>query len=98
MPTDNRSIPSQRKLTRRTEVVVIGGSAGNGLETARRARPEGAEVVHLGRDPQRSVQPARRPGARGPAAFDATDPASLACRTWKSRNDSNRADRRGAGA
>ena len=35
-------------------VVVIGGSSGIGLETARRARAEGAEVVVTGRDPGRS--------------------------------------------
>jgi NAD(P)-dependent dehydrogenase (short-subunit alcohol dehydrogenase family) len=34
-------------------VVVIGGSSGVGLETARRARPEGANVVLTGRDPAR---------------------------------------------
>ena len=34
-------------------VVVIGGSAGIGLETARRARAEGARVVLTGRDPDR---------------------------------------------
>jgi NADP-dependent 3-hydroxy acid dehydrogenase YdfG len=32
-------------------VVVLGGSAGIGLETARLARGEGAGVVLLGRDP-----------------------------------------------
>ena len=32
-------------------VVVIGGSAGIGLETARRAQAEGAEVILTGRDP-----------------------------------------------
>ena len=34
-------------------VVVIGGSAGIGLETARRARAEGAEVILTGRNPER---------------------------------------------
>ena len=34
-------------------VVVIGGSAGIGLETARRARTEGADIVLTGRDPER---------------------------------------------
>jgi len=32
-------------------VVVVGGSAGIGLETARRARAEGADVILTGRDP-----------------------------------------------
>jgi NAD(P)-dependent dehydrogenase (short-subunit alcohol dehydrogenase family) len=58
-------------------VVVIGGSSGIGLETARRARLEGAEVILTGRDPQRLVKPARRHCALGTAAFDATDPISL---------------------
>ena len=39
-------------------VVVIGGSAGIGLETARRARAEGAEVILTGRDPDRLKQAA----------------------------------------
>jgi short-subunit dehydrogenase len=34
-------------------VVVIGGSAGIGLETARRARAEGANLILTGRDPER---------------------------------------------
>jgi NAD(P)-dependent dehydrogenase (short-subunit alcohol dehydrogenase family) len=58
-------------------VVVIGGSAGIGLATARLARTEGAEVVLTGRDPDRLGQAAADVGARGSAAFDATDPARL---------------------
>jgi NAD(P)-dependent dehydrogenase (short-subunit alcohol dehydrogenase family) len=58
-------------------VVVIGGSAGIGLETARRARAEGAEVVLTGRDPDRLERAARDVGARATAAFDATDAAAL---------------------
>ncbi|MCW2596765.1 MAG: putative oxidoreductase, partial [Jatrophihabitans sp.] len=34
-------------------VVVIGGSAGIGFETARRARTEGAQVILTGRNPDR---------------------------------------------
>jgi len=34
-------------------VVVIGGSSGIGLETARRAREQGAEVIITARDPDR---------------------------------------------
>ena len=34
-------------------VVCIGGSAGIGLETARRARAEGADVILTGRNPER---------------------------------------------
>jgi hypothetical protein len=58
-------------------VVVIGGSAGIGLETARRARGEGAEVVLTGRDPERLERAALEVDARSTAAFDANDPASL---------------------
>ncbi|MCU7826866.1 SDR family oxidoreductase [Kitasatospora sp. DSM 101779] len=59
-------------------VVVIGGSAGIGLETARRARTEGAEVVLVGRDPGRLERAGREVGARRTAAFDATAPEALA--------------------
>ena len=59
-------------------VVVIGGSAGIGLETARLARAEGAEVVITGRDPDRLKQAAAEVDALSTAAFDATDPAALA--------------------
>ena len=58
-------------------VVVIGGSAGIGLETARRARAEGADVILTGRDPDRLKQAALEVGAQRTAAFDATDPAAL---------------------
>jgi NAD(P)-dependent dehydrogenase (short-subunit alcohol dehydrogenase family) len=57
-------------------VVVIGGSAGIGLETARRARAEGASVVLTGRNPERLRDAAGELGARS-QAFDATDPALL---------------------
>ena len=43
-------------------VVIIGGSSGMGLETARLAQAEGADVVLAGRS-QRS---ARQAGHRGP--------------------------------
>ncbi len=58
-------------------VVLIGGSAGIGLETARRARAEGADVVLTGRNPDRLKQAALEVGAERIAAFDATDAASL---------------------
>lgn len=58
-------------------VVVIGGSAGIGFETARRARAEGADVVLAARNPERLEQAARELGARSTAAFDANDSASL---------------------
>ena len=58
-------------------VVVIGGSAGIGLATARRARAEGAELVLAGRDPVRLQQAALDVDARSSAAFDANDSAAL---------------------
>ena len=58
-------------------VVLIGGSAGIGLETARRARAEGADVVLVGRDPERLERAARDVDARSTAAFDATDSSAL---------------------
>jgi len=58
-------------------VVLIGGSAGIGLETARRARLEGAEVILTGRNSDRLEQAASDVGARSTAAFDATDTAAL---------------------
>ena len=58
-------------------VVLIGGSAGIGLETARLARAEGAEVVLTGRGPGRLERAAQDVGARSTAAFDASDAAAL---------------------
>ena len=58
-------------------VVVIGGSAGIGMETARYARAKGAEVVLTGRNRERLEQAGVELGARSTAAFDAGDPASL---------------------
>jgi NAD(P)-dependent dehydrogenase (short-subunit alcohol dehydrogenase family) len=59
-------------------VVVIGGSAGIGLETARLARAEGAEVILAARNPDRLEQVAHELGARSSTAFDATDFERLA--------------------
>jgi len=53
-------------------VVVIGGSAGIGLETARRAREEGAKVILTARDPDRLHRVGVELGA-STAAFDATE-------------------------
>jgi NAD(P)-dependent dehydrogenase (short-subunit alcohol dehydrogenase family) len=58
-------------------VIVIGGSAGIGLETARRAEAEGADVILTGRNPDRLKQAALEVGAQRTAAFDANDSASL---------------------
>ena len=58
-------------------VVVIGGSAGIGLETARRARAEGADVIITGRDPERLSQAVRLVEPQRAAAFDVSDLAAL---------------------
>src|SRR3954447_7217384 len=58
-------------------VVVIGGSAGIGLETARRARAEGADVILTGRNPERLQTAAAALGAVSAATFDAGDSAAL---------------------
>jgi NAD(P)-dependent dehydrogenase (short-subunit alcohol dehydrogenase family) len=66
----------QPELTGQT-VVVIGGSAGMGLETARRARAEGAGVILTGRNAERLQRASDEVGAVSTAAFDAADPAEL---------------------
>lgn len=58
-------------------VVLVGGSAGIGLETARRARAEGAEVILTGRNPERLQAAADDVGAERTAAFDANDSRAL---------------------
>jgi NAD(P)-dependent dehydrogenase (short-subunit alcohol dehydrogenase family) len=74
--TTNVSAAREPRLLGQT-VVVIGGSAGIGLETARLARSEGGEVVVTGRDPERLERAARELSARSSAAFDADDPAGV---------------------
>ncbi|MEU4194190.1 SDR family oxidoreductase [Kribbella sp. NPDC026611] len=58
-------------------VVVVGGSAGIGLETARQARELGAAVVLTGRDQEKLAAAAADVGAESTAAFDANDSAQL---------------------
>ena len=67
--------PSEPELLGQT-VVVIGGSAGIGLETARLARAEGADVILTARHPDRLERAAAEVGARSTAAFGATDAAA----------------------
>jgi NAD(P)-dependent dehydrogenase (short-subunit alcohol dehydrogenase family) len=76
MSTAATTIRREPELLGQT-VVVIGGSAGIGLETARRARAEGAGVILTGRNLERLEQAAREVGAERTVAFDANDPASL---------------------
>jgi NAD(P)-dependent dehydrogenase (short-subunit alcohol dehydrogenase family) len=58
-------------------VVVIGGSAGIGLETARRASAEGAKVILTGRSPAALERAASEVDALSTTAFDATDPSRV---------------------
>jgi hypothetical protein len=54
-------------------VVVIGGSSGIGLETARRARAEGAKLILAARNPERLEHVSGELGTLSTAAFDATN-------------------------
>jgi NAD(P)-dependent dehydrogenase (short-subunit alcohol dehydrogenase family) len=67
----------QRPVLAGQTVVVIGGSAGIGLETARRARAKGADVVVTGRNVERLKSAAVELGATISAAFDVNDPDAL---------------------
>jgi NAD(P)-dependent dehydrogenase (short-subunit alcohol dehydrogenase family) len=58
-------------------VVVIGGSSGIGLETAREARARGARVVLTARTSERLRDVARELDALDTATFDASDPGRL---------------------
>ena len=69
----NRREPELRGQT----VVVIGGSAGIGLETARLALAEGADIVLVGRNPERLQQAASELGVTRTATLDANDTAAL---------------------
>jgi NAD(P)-dependent dehydrogenase (short-subunit alcohol dehydrogenase family) len=67
--------PRERNLRGQT-IVVIGGSSGIGLETARLARANGADMILVARDPDRL----HRVGlelAASIAAFDVTDSSRL---------------------
>lgn len=61
----------------RQTVVVIGGSSGMGLETARRARAEGADVILAARNPENLERVGRELEAKT-VSFDATDFERLA--------------------
>jgi NAD(P)-dependent dehydrogenase (short-subunit alcohol dehydrogenase family) len=63
--------PGEAELAGQT-VVVIGGTSGIGLETARLARRAGADVIVTARDPDRLQRVGDELGA-STAAFDATD-------------------------
>jgi len=75
--TTTSPIPREPELRGQT-VVVIGGSAGIGLETARRARAEGAKLILTARNSEPLQRAASELGALSSVAFDATDFQRLA--------------------
>ncbi len=70
--TGSSLVPPEPGLLGQT-VVVIGGSAGIGLETARRARAEGAKLILAARNPERLEHASHELGALSSTAFDATN-------------------------
>jgi NAD(P)-dependent dehydrogenase (short-subunit alcohol dehydrogenase family) len=68
-----RGLPDLAEQT----VVVIGASAGIGLETAHQVRAAGGRVVLVGRNPERLRQAALELDPVSTAAFDATDTGHL---------------------
>jgi NAD(P)-dependent dehydrogenase (short-subunit alcohol dehydrogenase family) len=73
MNTATTAVPIHREpeLLGQT-VVVVGGSAGIGLETARRARTEGARLILTGRNPEPLQGAASELDALNTSVFDAT--------------------------
>ena len=69
--TDDDSVAHEPQLDGQ-RVLVIGGSAGIGLATARRARAEGADLILTARNPERLEQAGQELGA-SIAAFDTLD-------------------------
>jgi NAD(P)-dependent dehydrogenase (short-subunit alcohol dehydrogenase family) len=78
MPTATITAPAHPKpeLLGQT-VVVLGDGATIGLETARRARAEGADVILVARNPERLEHAARELGALSTAAVDVADARQL---------------------
>jgi NAD(P)-dependent dehydrogenase (short-subunit alcohol dehydrogenase family) len=78
MTSATTPFPGQREpeLAGQT-VVLIDGSAGIGLETARQARAKGADVILTGRNPDRLKQVGAELGAQRTAAFDTNDAAAV---------------------
>jgi NAD(P)-dependent dehydrogenase (short-subunit alcohol dehydrogenase family) len=74
MNTASTPSPIRREsaLARQT-VVVIGGSAGIGLETARLAGAEGAQLILAARNSEHLQRVANELGAQSCSAFEATD-------------------------
>jgi NAD(P)-dependent dehydrogenase (short-subunit alcohol dehydrogenase family) len=78
MSTASTPYPTRREpaLAGQT-VVVIGGSAGIGLETARLAGAEGAQLILAARNSEHLQRVAGELGAQSSTAFDATDFSQL---------------------
>ncbi|MBY8880133.1 SDR family oxidoreductase [Actinacidiphila acidipaludis] len=74
--TDARTGTAPGTLSGQT-VVLVGGSAGMGLETARQVRAAGGDVILVGRNTERLERAAQEVQARSTASFDAEDPARL---------------------
>jgi NAD(P)-dependent dehydrogenase (short-subunit alcohol dehydrogenase family) len=73
MAASINSSPAQRERALRGQtVLVLGGSSGIGLETARLARAQGAAIILTARNPDRLHRVGLELGA-SIAAFDATD-------------------------
>jgi NAD(P)-dependent dehydrogenase (short-subunit alcohol dehydrogenase family) len=101
--TSVSTVQGERGLVGQT-VVVIGGSAGIGFETARRARADGAEVILTGRNPERLEHAVRELGSK--ARGDEVDPHRRELerhvggrtrrrrRTRRAQHDQHRAHRR----
>ena len=70
------TVQHNRELLEQT-VVVIGGTSGIGLETARRARGKGAKVILVARNPERLKNAANEIDALSTGSFDATDPVAI---------------------
>jgi NAD(P)-dependent dehydrogenase (short-subunit alcohol dehydrogenase family) len=77
MTTETALATTREPALRGQTVVVIGGSAGIGLETARLARAEGADVVLTGRNPDRLESAASEVAAQSTATFDVNDLTAL---------------------
>ena len=77
MPSEAHQHSSQSGLRGKT-VLIVGGSSGIGLATARQASAVGASVLVAGRDPARARRVAAENGFAAGLGLDVTDPATIA--------------------
>src|SRR5947209_10842827 len=76
----SNTLTTETELTGRLSgqtVVIIGGSSGMGLETAREARAAGAALVLTGRDRDRLERAGQGVGALRTAELDLSEPGGL---------------------